>query len=65
MSQTCSPMFPHLLDTIIVAVDGRRMATCRIEQSGFEPWPGAALRCVLEQVTLLSEWSKASLHPGV
>ena len=42
-------------NTIVVASDGRRVATCRIERSGFEPWPGAALRCVLGQVTLLSQ----------
>ena len=23
------------------------MGTCRIERSGFEAWPGAALRCAL------------------
>ena len=37
------------------SIDGRRVATCRIERSGFEPWPGAALRCVLGQVILLSQ----------
>ena len=47
------------------SIDGRRVTTCRVEQSGFEPRHGDALRCVLRQVTLLSQWSKASLHPGV
>ena len=31
------------------------VATWWIERSGFEPWPGAALRCVFGQVTLLSQ----------
>ena len=35
------------------SIDGRRVTACWIELSGFEPWPGAALRCVLGQVTLL------------
>ena len=35
-------------------IDGRRVATRRIERSGFEPWSGT-LCCVLGQDTLLSQ----------
>ena len=37
------------------SIDGSRVATCRIERFGFGLWSGAALRCVLGQVTLISQ----------
>ena len=37
------------------SIDGSRVATCRIEWFGFEPLSETELRCVLGQVTLISQ----------
>ena len=42
------------LNTIVVASMGGGWPHAG-SRSGFEPWPGAALRCVLGKVTLLSQ----------
>ena len=48
----------HCLSICLInycSIDESRVATCRMERFGFEPWSGAALRCVLGQVTLISQ----------
>ena len=48
------PKFEVVLSICLInycSIDGSRMATCRMERFGFEPWSGAALRFVLGQIT--------------
>ena len=58
-NRLCHKLAHHCLSICLInycSIDGSRMATCRImERFGFEPWSGAALRCVLGQVTSISQ----------
>ena len=58
-NRLCHKLAHHCLSICLInycSINGSRMATCRImERFGFEPWSGAALRCVLGQVTSISQ----------